>query len=651
MAQTLFTSKGALVNIGRELGKGGEGSVFEVPSLSNQVAKVYHPNKLPPPKKQAKLSFMAASPDAHESQFLNYVAWPQETLHPTHGGPVIGFLLPKVSGKAPIHMVYSPGHRKQDYPKAGFDFLLYVARNVAATFESVHSHGYVIGDVNQDSFFVGRDATVVLIDSDSFQVNARGTMHLCEVGVPHFTPPELQSISSFNAVVRTSNHDNFGLALLLFHVLFGGRHPFSGVPLRNGVGDALETDIKNFCYAYARDSQSRGSSPPPRSIPISILPDAVESMFHLAFTEKGASGVRPTARQWVAALDSVRSSLKKCSASNMHVFPDHLSSCPWCALEQQGVVYFLDLGTTYTATSSGFVLARVWALIEQVPPPAVPSTPTSQNFTRKPKELPSNVPGTTTIGFYRLLALLLAVVVIGAEPKAWFFAVIGAIVGWVMAGNVGAEQRKAERQTRQAALSWAQREYDQVVAQLKQCGPEGFLAKRKEFASLRDEYINLGQAEKTALDALQATAHRRQLHQFLDRCFIDQANIKDLGPARKAALRSFGIETAADVERNRVLQVRGFGERLTAALVDWRKSCERRFTFNPNQAVSDSERSQVRSRFAAKKASIESQLSNGASELHRFNKESAAKAAGLKTQAEWAAQKLAQAQADLAAMS
>ena len=355
MAQTLFTSKGAPVNIGRELGKGGEGSVFDVPSLSNQVAKVYHPNRLPSPKKQAKLSFMAASPNAHESQFLNYVAWPQETLHPTRGGPVTGFLLPKVSGKAPIHMVYSPAHRKQDYPKAGFDFLLYVARNVAATFESVHSHGYVIGDVNQDSFFVGRDATVVLIDSDSFQVNARGTMHLCEVGVPHFTPPELQSISSFNAVVRTSNHDNFGLALLLFHVLFGGRHPFSGVPLRNGVGDALETDIKNFCYAYARDSQSRGSSPPPRSIPISILPDAVESMFHLAFTEKGASGVRPTARQWVAALDSVRSSLKKCSASSMHVFPDHLSSCPWCALEQQGVVYFLDLGTIYTATSSGFV--------------------------------------------------------------------------------------------------------------------------------------------------------------------------------------------------------------------------------------------------------------------------------------------------------
>ena len=219
-----------------------------------------------------------------------------------------------------------------------------------------------------------------------------------------------------------------------------------------------------------------------------------------------------------------------------------------------------------------------------------------------------------------------------------------------MAGNTGGEQRKEEQKLRQAALEWAQREYEQVVTQLKQNGPEGFHAKKKELASLRNDYGNLPQAEKAALDVLHATAHKRQLHQFLDRCFIDQADIKDVGPARKAALRSFGIETAADVERNQVRQVRGFGERLTAAMVDWRKSCERRFTFNPNQAVSDAERAQLRSKFAGKKASLERQLSNGASELQRFSKEAMVRAAGLKTQAEWAAQKLAQAQADLSAL-
>lgn len=643
MARTLYTSRGTPVDIGRELGKGGEGAVFEVPSLGGQVAKLYH--KAPDAKKQAKLSFMAATSDA---QLLNYVAWPQDTLHPSRGGPVIGFLMPKVSGKAPIHMVYSPAHRRQDYPKAAWDFLLFVARNIASSFETIHGHGHVIGDVNQNSFMVGRDSKVVLIDSDSFQVNAGGTMHLCEVGVSHFTPPELQSLSSFDGFTRTTNHDNFGLALLLFHVLFGGRHPFSGVPLRNGVGDALETDIKNFRYAYARDNQSRGFSPPPRSIPISILPDTVESMFHLAFTERGASGARPNAQQWVAALDGVRNRLKRCGASSMHVYPDHLGSCPWCALEKQGVVYFVDLGTTFTATTNGFVLAHIWALIEQVQPPPAPSVPTPQSFNAKPKPLPSGIPGATTIGFYRVLVVVMAVLVVGAAPGVWFFAVIGALVGWGMVGHAGGEQRKAERQLRQAALDWAQKEYDQVVTQLKQQGPEGFHAKKKELASLRNDYEHLPQAEKAALDELYATAQQRQLHQFLDRCFIDRADIKDVGPARKTALRSFGIETAADIERNKVRQVRGFGERLTTAMVDWRKSCERRFTFNPNQAVSDTERSQLRSKFAAKKASIEGLLSNGASELQRFSKEATIKAAGLKNQAEWAAQKLSQAQVDLA---
>lgn len=58
-------------------------------------------------------------------------------------------------------------------------------------------------------------------------------------------------------------------------------------------------------------------------------------------------------------------------------------------------------------------------------------------------------------------------------------------------------------------------------------------------------------------------AHERQKQRFLDTCFIDRATISGVGPAPKAALRSFGIETAADVSRNKVMQVRGFGEGLT----------------------------------------------------------------------------------------
>ncbi len=305
MARSVVTAKGTVLQLARELGKGGEGSVYEVVGLSDQVAKLYH--RAPDAKKQAKLSFMAATADA---QLVSYAAWPQETLHSSRGGPVVGFLMPKVVGREPIHMVYSPAHRRQERPKAAWDYLLFVARNTAAAFETIHEHGHVLGDVNQGNVMVGGDSKVVLIDCDSCQVDARGTLHLCEVGVSHYTPPELQGLSSFDGVVRKANHDNFGLALLIFHLLFGGRHPYSGVPLRNGVGDALESDIKEYRYAYARDAQRRGFSPPPRSIPVEIVPDAVESMFHAAFTETGTQGGRPTAKQWVAALDGVRAKLR-----------------------------------------------------------------------------------------------------------------------------------------------------------------------------------------------------------------------------------------------------------------------------------------------------------------------------------------------------
>ena len=121
--KTYFTSKGVSITPGREVGKGGEASVFEVPNLSNQVVKVYHkPLSL---DKQAKLSYMVTLPDAHDSSFLSYIAWPQETLHSTRDGSIasiVGFLMPKVSNKDQIHNVYGPGNRKDKYPEADFGF-------------------------------------------------------------------------------------------------------------------------------------------------------------------------------------------------------------------------------------------------------------------------------------------------------------------------------------------------------------------------------------------------------------------------------------------------------------------------------------------------------------------------------------------------
>lgn len=644
MATILVTSKGVATPIGHELGRGGEGTVYEVPSLNSQVAKLYNHSHLPDLKKQAKLSFMCSAVD---QELLDYVAWPLETLHPTKGGPVVGFLMPKVTGRDPVHMVYSPAHRKQDRPKVAWDFLLYVARNTAAAFEALHSHGHVLGDVNQGNVMVGNDSKVILIDSDSFQINAKGSQHFCEVGVAHFTPPELQGLSSFKGFTRTANHDNFGLALLIYHLLYGGRHPFSGVPQRKGVGESLEGDIKAYRFAYAKDAQSRGIAPPPLSIPLNLVPDSVASMFEVAFTEKGSSGLRPTAHQWKSVLDGIRSRLKKCSVSPMHVFSDHLGSCPWCALEKQAVYYFVDLGTTFTASSGNFVFTQVWALIEAVQAPQPIPVPVISSIHVTPLPLPAGISGSTSIAFYRFIVVAVAVAAIALMPKAWWLIAIGGWIGWSLTGASGSSQRAAERKSRKSVEEQARREFDTLIQRAKiDVGPEGFFRKKDELRTVRDEFQALAAEEAKELERLKSTAQERQKLKFLESFFIDGADISGVGPTRKATLRSFGIETAADISKRRILQVRGFGDGLTRALTDWRASCERRFVFNPATAVTEADKNVVRAKIASRRAVLVNTLSAGPGELQRVRQLALSRSAAYKSQIEQAAKKLAQAQRD-----
>ena len=112
-------------------------------------------------------------------------------------------------------------------------------------------------------------------------------------------------------------------------------------------------------------------------------------------------------------------------------------------------------------------------------------------------------------------------------------------------------------------------------------------------------------------------------------------------------MRSFGIETAADVRRQRILQLKGFGESLARAMTDWKASCERRFVFNPATAISESDRNAVRAKFGMRRTAIASTLASGVTELQRFKQMSASRAIAMKPQIDQAAQKLAQAQSDL----
>ncbi|MCB1658726.1 MAG: hypothetical protein KDI39_10915, partial [Pseudomonadales bacterium] len=273
---TLYLSNQQPLTLSKQLGAGGEGTVYALPNNPDAVAKVYH--QPPKVRKQAKLTAMALGCDA---ELEKIALWPKELVYDAHQ-QVLGFLMPRLPASSlAIHHLYNPSQRKKDFPQADYAFLVHAARNLAAAFEVLHRHGHCIGDVNQGNVVIAPDATVKLIDCDSFQIQTEQSVFVCEVGVAHFTPPELHG-QPFDQVTKTPAHDNFGLAILIFHLLMMGRHPFAGVYLGEGEM-TIEKAITEFRYAYSQQSHQTHMRPPPKAPSIDWLPQDIKQLFEEAF--------------------------------------------------------------------------------------------------------------------------------------------------------------------------------------------------------------------------------------------------------------------------------------------------------------------------------------------------------------------------------
>ncbi len=298
---------------------GGEGAVFDVVGRPDLVAKLY--SKPQSRDRCDKLQAMAklCSPD-----LLKFAAWPTATLSIGNPAVVEGILMPRITDHKEIHCLYSVAQRKKDFPEADWGFLLHTARNCAIAFESVHSHGHVVADVNQKNLMVSKKGIVALVDCDSFQVKDGNRIFRCGVGVPEYTPPELHG-RKFTDLNRDANHDLFGLAIMVFHLLMMGRHPFAGVPQVN-VDIPIEKAIQDGLYAYSRNPTKL--KPPPHVLPLAMLDAATRDLFERAF----GSAQRPTATEWRRVLDASMKGLQHCKNEPKHSYPVAAGNCPWCQL-------------------------------------------------------------------------------------------------------------------------------------------------------------------------------------------------------------------------------------------------------------------------------------------------------------------------------
>jgi DNA-binding helix-hairpin-helix protein with protein kinase domain len=618
----LFDDKGRAIALGKRIAAGGEGEVFEVAGDTTLVAKIYH--KPPSQLKARKLEAMVglATP-----AILKFAAWPTSLLRKvgSRSASPDGLLMRRIQEGRPIHELDSPSHRRAFFPHADWRFLVRTARNCAASVCVIHDAGFVVGDVNYGGFLVASNALVNVIDCDSFQIRTpRGETYLCEVAMPEFLPPELFG-HSLASVLRTPNHDSFGLGIILFRLLMMGRHPFAGY---RGAGDKPIPDcIKEYRFAFASDAAQNQMAPPPHSLLLDDLPKSISELFLRTFSRGSERpGARPSAQQWVRELEELEHSLEPCSNDPGHYYFCGCRECPWCRIEREkGPTYFISVTIQALGTSSGAIdVDRIWMEINSVPPPRhwaqiAPSSPPSSIT-------PMPVPATAherqhTIGVLGMLTLASSALSVLAIISINFL-YISLTISFVMAALVimlyftspmfrirkerwsiyWENSRELKRLERDADGEVQRRQdaFDKQLADLAWC--------KQRLAKLQSE-------EHFELQDLELHARERQLEEYLEGLFIRDAKIDGIGRSRVAILESYGIETAHDVDADIISLIPGFGPMLTGNLLAWRALHESRFQFNPAKGVPPADVVRIRSRYRQMRFSLEQRLAAGRKEL------------------------------------
>lgn len=612
MSATTFVVDGRLIRVGQRIGRGGEGEVYTIAGSPTLALKVYTTQDLA--IREAKIALMV---EQELGRRVPLAAFPLAVAR-RQNGSFAGFVMRLVENHQPLFELYAPGARKNRFPTADYRFLVRASLNISRAFGAVHASGCVVGDVNHSGILISNQATATLIDADSFQIVHGTRKYLCRVGVPEYTPPELQG-QRLSDVIRTPNHDAFGLAIILFQMLFMGRHPFVGT-VRRGEVPLLSKAISEYRFVYA-ENRNVGMDQPPGTPVLSDFPQPISDCFHSAFSFDSRAR-RPTAVEWIDALKHLEAALSKCADNTLHFYPATASECPWCYMDREcGTVLFvpplpLTAGpvTGFDPGAAGFDIGVIWRQIEAI---VIPTAETL--FPTVSSQMPSNPSREVThaklkAGTKRLVkGVVLVVAALGfiAVPGAWFIWLALGAVGWGVfeepdvAAPIRARFRELEAKWVSAVDNWRRR-----------IGIDECLRLKESLKEARALYEGLAHREKEQIGQYQSHRRERQLDAFLRGYQIRHAKIRGIGPAKEAALASYGIDTAADVKQQKVLRVPGFGPVTAKPLMEWRRRLEGKFAYNAQtNEVDRREVALIKARIASEGSKLRTQLTGGVRDL------------------------------------
>ncbi|MFI9552784.1 protein kinase domain-containing protein [Nonomuraea endophytica] len=318
------TASHATLELVRELGRGGQGSVYEVAGGRHAVKVLRETNPEQSADWAERLRVVSRLPlDGLP------VARPIDMLVP----PLTGYVMELLNGMVPLSQLNKmpSGVRAIEYYRdtGGLRRRLQLLARVGDVLAAMHASGLVYQDPSPNNIFVSelvdRDQ-VWLIDTDNVAYASAPGQPVC---TPRYRAPELRPGAARRA---DSLSDAFAFAVIAYELLTQD-HPFVGDELYEAEDEAAEADA----YAGLRpfvdhpDDPSNRSSRGihPRDL---VITPALTAAFRSTFVEGlHRRARRPGVGRWADLLRTAASATVRCSACRMTYYLDlTVDRCPWC---------------------------------------------------------------------------------------------------------------------------------------------------------------------------------------------------------------------------------------------------------------------------------------------------------------------------------
>lgn len=300
----------------RELGSGGQGTVYEVLYNGKRCAlKWYHPNVF---KENTEAFYKNLENNIKAGAPTKSFLWPQAITQYHNGCNSFGYMMDlRPEGYHELTEFFIGSPQKKQVRLRSFDAVCNAAINIISGFRELHNAGYSYQDINNGNFFIKPETGEVLI-CDNDNVSPFGT-NLGILGKQRYMAPEI--VTGKNEPDKQS--DRFSLAVILFRLLFIN-HPLEGV---RSTPPCMTKELERKYYGeeplFIYDPTNQNNRPVPGTdanlrLFWAVYPEYIKTLFTRAFSQEVLMdrNKRLIEKEWLDAFFRLKASIVPCPHCN-----------------------------------------------------------------------------------------------------------------------------------------------------------------------------------------------------------------------------------------------------------------------------------------------------------------------------------------------